>query len=415
MIYTGYDLPGSLKTCDGLKVEFEQVSCSGGVFMENFNSSYGVTSKYLRKNDPIYPCDEAAERHKGQCYGLVTANLLRTTGYDQKKTADGCRRSEPDWVGICFESFGRDVSGIAGKSASKAMASCRLATRERGRLHLRRRARDRELRRRRRAWRARSATRRPRVTARRCFSGRRLGDVLDRDAARQAARRVPPAQRPLREAVPRGRGARASVVALASWGWTSLQQETTALLQRLIRLNTVNPPGAERDLQEVLAADLREAGFEVELLGAEPERPNLVARLRGASDGPTLCLLSHVDTVLAKPDGVDARPVVGRSRRRLRVGPRRAGHEVADGGRGHRGARRSHARAGGPRAATCSSSWSSTRRSAARSARCGSARSTPTRCAATTCSTRAAAPSSRTTAGATTASASPRRASFASA
>ena len=80
-----------------------------------------------------------------------------------------------------------------------------------------------------------------------------------------------------------------------------LQQETTELLQRLIRCNTVNPPGHERSLQEGLAADLRDAGFEVDLLGAEPERPNLVARLRGVGDGPTLCLLSHVDTVLATP------------------------------------------------------------------------------------------------------------------
>jgi acetylornithine deacetylase/succinyl-diaminopimelate desuccinylase-like protein len=78
-----------------------------------------------------------------------------------------------------------------------------------------------------------------------------------------------------------------------------LQEDTTALLQRLIRFNTVNPPGAERELQESLAADLRDAGFEVDLLGAEPDRPNLVARLRGRADGPTLCLLSHVDTVLA--------------------------------------------------------------------------------------------------------------------
>jgi acetylornithine deacetylase/succinyl-diaminopimelate desuccinylase-like protein len=79
----------------------------------------------------------------------------------------------------------------------------------------------------------------------------------------------------------------------------NLQQETTELLQRLIRFNTVNPPGNERALQEMLAAQLLDAGFEVELLGAVPERPNLVARLRGAADGPTLCLLSHVDTVLA--------------------------------------------------------------------------------------------------------------------
>ena len=44
-----------------------------------------------------------------------------------------------------------------------------------------------------------------------------------------------------------------------------------------------------------------DAGFEVELLGRTEARPNLVARLRGAGDGPTLCLLSHVDTVLADP------------------------------------------------------------------------------------------------------------------
>jgi acetylornithine deacetylase/succinyl-diaminopimelate desuccinylase-like protein len=80
-----------------------------------------------------------------------------------------------------------------------------------------------------------------------------------------------------------------------------LQHEATALLQRLVRHNTVNPPGDERALQEELAALLREAGFEVELLGRTEQRPNLIARLRGRADGPTLGLLSHVDTVLATP------------------------------------------------------------------------------------------------------------------
>ncbi len=79
----------------------------------------------------------------------------------------------------------------------------------------------------------------------------------------------------------------------------TLQQSATELLQRLIRCNTVNPPGAERAALQMLGSELRDAGFEVDLLGAEPERPNLVARLRGIADGPTLCLLSHVDTVLA--------------------------------------------------------------------------------------------------------------------
>jgi acetylornithine deacetylase/succinyl-diaminopimelate desuccinylase-like protein len=77
--------------------------------------------------------------------------------------------------------------------------------------------------------------------------------------------------------------------------------ESEELLSRLIRFDTVNPPGNERAAQEYLAEHLTQAGFECELLGAVPERPNLVARLRSESavDGPTLCYLGHVDTVLA--------------------------------------------------------------------------------------------------------------------
>jgi acetylornithine deacetylase/succinyl-diaminopimelate desuccinylase-like protein len=85
--------------------------------------------------------------------------------------------------------------------------------------------------------------------------------------------------------------------------------EATELLQQLIRCNTVNPPGNEREAQEYLRDYLTDAGFECELLGAEPERPNLVARLRAVDGdpthpdsthpGPTLCYLGHVDTVLA--------------------------------------------------------------------------------------------------------------------
>jgi acetylornithine deacetylase/succinyl-diaminopimelate desuccinylase-like protein len=73
------------------------------------------------------------------------------------------------------------------------------------------------------------------------------------------------------------------------------------LLCALIAFDTVNPPGNEGPAQEHLRAVLADAGFECELLAAEPGRPNLVARLRGAESGPTLCYLGHVDTVLADP------------------------------------------------------------------------------------------------------------------
>src|SRR4029079_6629033 len=80
-----------------------------------------------------------------------------------------------------------------------------------------------------------------------------------------------------------------------------LQAEATDVLSRLIRFDTVNPPGAERACQEWLKAYLEDAGVECELHTPDeaPDRPNLVARLRGDADGPVLGYLSHVDTVLA--------------------------------------------------------------------------------------------------------------------
>jgi acetylornithine deacetylase/succinyl-diaminopimelate desuccinylase-like protein len=73
------------------------------------------------------------------------------------------------------------------------------------------------------------------------------------------------------------------------------------LLRQLIRIDTTNPPGNELPAQELLAETLADAGFECELLAAEPGRPNLVGRLRGSTPGPTLCLLGHADTVPADP------------------------------------------------------------------------------------------------------------------
>jgi acetylornithine deacetylase/succinyl-diaminopimelate desuccinylase-like protein len=82
---------------------------------------------------------------------------------------------------------------------------------------------------------------------------------------------------------------------------SALGSDAVELLRELIAFDTVNPPGNELPAQQHLHALLADAGFECELLGAVPERPNLVARLRGAAEGPTLCYLGHVDTVLANP------------------------------------------------------------------------------------------------------------------
>src|SRR5207253_669287 len=50
-----------------------------------------------------------------------------------------------------------------------------------------------------------------------------------------------------------------------------------------------------------LRAYLEASGVDCELYARVPERANLVARIPGRGDGPTLLLLSHTDVVLADP------------------------------------------------------------------------------------------------------------------
>jgi acetylornithine deacetylase/succinyl-diaminopimelate desuccinylase-like protein len=95
---------------------------------------------------------------------------------------------------------------------------------------------------------------------------------------------------------------------------TTLRAEVTELLSRLIQVDTTNPPGNETAAAELLRDYLEASGVECELYARVPERANLVARLRGRGDGPTLLLLCHTDVVLADPREWSVPPFSGEVR-----------------------------------------------------------------------------------------------------
>src|SRR5947209_19053768 len=94
----------------------------------------------------------------------------------------------------------------------------------------------------------------------------------------------------------------------------SVRDEVTELLQELIRVDTTNPPGNETAAAELLRDYLEDSGAECELYARVPERANLVARLSGRGDGPSLLFLSHTDVVLADAAGWSADPFGGELR-----------------------------------------------------------------------------------------------------
>jgi acetylornithine deacetylase/succinyl-diaminopimelate desuccinylase-like protein len=82
----------------------------------------------------------------------------------------------------------------------------------------------------------------------------------------------------------------------------TLHERPAELLQRLIRFDTTNPPGNERPCIEWIAELVRAVGVEPQIVAKDPERPSLIARLRGAGTAPAFLMQGHIDVVPAEGD-----------------------------------------------------------------------------------------------------------------
>jgi acetylornithine deacetylase/succinyl-diaminopimelate desuccinylase-like protein len=77
----------------------------------------------------------------------------------------------------------------------------------------------------------------------------------------------------------------------------TIYERPVEILQKLIRFDTTNPPGNEAECIAYVNSLLKEAGIETTLLARDPNRPNLIARLKGQGSAPPLLMYGHVDVV----------------------------------------------------------------------------------------------------------------------
>src|SRR5690242_7504642 len=82
---------------------------------------------------------------------------------------------------------------------------------------------------------------------------------------------------------------------------TGLHHEVVELARELIRADTTNAPGNETRAAELLHGYLTDAGVDCELVARELERANVVARIPGTSDAPSLAFVGHTDVVPVDP------------------------------------------------------------------------------------------------------------------
>jgi len=125
MAHFAHDLFQSLEGCDQLSGEWEQSSCHGGVFMENvISDTEEEPSKFLKDDDPLYPCNAVEDRYRYQCYLMQTSHMLAVYDGDFGAVFDACSSVEKKYRIPCYQSLGRDASGWSYGSIEGVLAYC---------------------------------------------------------------------------------------------------------------------------------------------------------------------------------------------------------------------------------------------------------------------------------------------------
>jgi acetylornithine deacetylase/succinyl-diaminopimelate desuccinylase-like protein len=83
--------------------------------------------------------------------------------------------------------------------------------------------------------------------------------------------------------------------------WKAFEEETMRHFQTLLRFETMDPPGNEKPAADYLQQTLEKEGIPTKVFSLEPNRPNVVARLKGNGSKRPLLIMGHTDVVNVDP------------------------------------------------------------------------------------------------------------------
>ncbi len=128
MAVNGIELFDSLELCAKLDGNWEQSSCYSGVFMENVMVDYrGQHTKYLKAEDPVYPCNAVKDQYKQDCFMMQTSYMLKVVAGDFTKVFALCDSVEQGYQKTCYQSLGRDAASRSSNDVLATKSNCDLA------------------------------------------------------------------------------------------------------------------------------------------------------------------------------------------------------------------------------------------------------------------------------------------------
>lgn len=114
MYITDGDLIASLSMCDLLDNQRDKESCYSGAFMENSSSSTNLDhpSKFIRADDPMYPCNILDKRYLNLCYRYQSSHFAIITQSNWQEVSKLCLKVPDEYRLYCFLTIGSNQVGF---------------------------------------------------------------------------------------------------------------------------------------------------------------------------------------------------------------------------------------------------------------------------------------------------------------
>lgn len=114
MFITDVELIQSLTLCDTIPEQEYKERCYSGVFMENSSSStsFDHESKFIKKDDPFYPCNFLDEKYQKLCWQYQSSYFSIINDQDWVKVADLCLQIPKQYQIMCFRTIGTNQVGF---------------------------------------------------------------------------------------------------------------------------------------------------------------------------------------------------------------------------------------------------------------------------------------------------------------
>lgn len=114
MFVLDMELKDSLALCDKLPEQDFKERCYTGAFMENSSSStsFDHQSKYLKADDPFYPCNSLDQKYQPLCWQYQSSYFSIISRQDWHKVANLCLQIPEKYQDRCFRTIGTNQVGF---------------------------------------------------------------------------------------------------------------------------------------------------------------------------------------------------------------------------------------------------------------------------------------------------------------